>query len=35
MAAPKVNENFLKELEEMGFPRARATRALHYSGEPY
>lgn len=33
MAVPKVNENFLGELEAMGFPLARATRALHYSGE--
>ncbi|XP_024026397.1 UBX domain-containing protein 1 isoform X1 [Morus notabilis] len=32
MAVPKVNENLLGELESMGFPLARATRALHYSG---
>ena len=34
MAVPKVNENLLGELEAMGFPLARATRGLHYSGEP-
>ncbi|KAL5172654.1 UBX domain-containing protein 1 [Glycine soja] len=32
MAAPKVNEKLLEDLEVMGFPKARATRALHYSG---
>ncbi|GMN50301.1 hypothetical protein TIFTF001_019460 [Ficus carica] len=32
MAVPKVNENLLGELEAMGFPLARATRGLHYSG---
>ncbi|TKY68639.1 UBX domain-containing protein 1-A [Spatholobus suberectus] len=32
MAVPKVNEKFLEDLEVMGFPMARATRALHYSG---
>lgn len=32
MAVPNVNENLLKELEEMGFTRAPATRALYYSG---
>ncbi|KAK7304512.1 hypothetical protein VNO77_42393 [Canavalia gladiata] len=32
MAAPKVNEKLLEDLAEMGFPQARATRALYYSG---
>lgn len=32
MAAPKVNEKLLEDLEVMGFPKARATRAPHYSG---
>jgi len=32
MAVPEVNKKLLEELEDMGFPRARATRALHYSG---
>lgn len=32
MAVPEVNKKLLTELEEMGFPLARATRALHYSG---
>ncbi|KAL2319266.1 hypothetical protein Fmac_028235 [Flemingia macrophylla] len=32
MAVPKVNEKLLEDLEVMGFPKARATRALHYSG---
>ncbi|XP_057459223.1 uncharacterized protein LOC130749877 [Lotus japonicus] len=32
MAVPKVNEKLLEELEVMGFPQARATRALYYSG---
>ncbi|KAL5562119.1 hypothetical protein UlMin_031866 [Ulmus minor] len=32
MVVPKVNENLMGELEAMGFPRARAIRALHYSG---
>ncbi|XP_024980991.1 UBX domain-containing protein 1-like [Cynara cardunculus var. scolymus] len=32
MDVPKVNSKLLGELEEMGFPFARATRALHYSG---
>ena len=27
-----VDETLLKELEDMGFPLARATRALHFSG---
>ncbi|KVH94245.1 PUB domain-containing protein [Cynara cardunculus var. scolymus] len=31
MDVPKVNSKLLGELEEMGFPFARATRALHYS----
>ncbi|CDP03892.1 unnamed protein product [Coffea canephora] len=32
MAVPGVDKKLLCELEEMGFPEARATRALHYSG---
>ncbi|XP_028765265.1 UBX domain-containing protein 1-A-like isoform X2 [Neltuma alba] len=32
MAVPKVDKKMLEELETMGFPRAKATRALHYSG---
>ncbi|KEH18195.1 putative PUB domain-containing protein [Medicago truncatula] len=32
MAVPKVNEKLIEDLEEMGFPHARATRALYYSG---
>ncbi|XP_057472415.1 uncharacterized protein LOC130760993 isoform X1 [Actinidia eriantha] len=32
MAVPEVNKKLLDELEEMGFPLAQATRALHYSG---
>ncbi|KAI3678701.1 hypothetical protein L6452_38004 [Arctium lappa] len=32
MDATEVNSKLLSELEEMGFPFARATRALHYSG---
>ncbi|KAM7521825.1 hypothetical protein LguiA_011727 [Lonicera macranthoides] len=32
MAVPEVNKKLLTELVEMGFPLARATRALHYSG---
>ncbi|XP_059432636.1 uncharacterized protein LOC132165939 isoform X1 [Corylus avellana] len=32
MAVPEVNKKLLEQLEDMGFPRARATRALHYSG---
>ncbi|KAH8519561.1 hypothetical protein H0E87_001100 [Populus deltoides] len=32
MAAPEVDKKILDELEAMGFPTARATRALHYSG---
>jgi len=33
MVVPEVDKNLLEELESMGFPTARATRALHYSGE--
>lgn len=33
MIVPEVNKNLLEELEGMGFPAGRATRALHYSGE--
>ncbi|CAH1434665.1 unnamed protein product [Lactuca virosa] len=32
MDFPEVNKKLLGELEEMGFPLARAMRALHYSG---
>jgi uncharacterized UBP type Zn finger protein len=33
MAVPKVNEKLLEDLQVMGFPHARATRALYYSGK--
>lgn len=33
MAVPEVDQQLLGELEAMGFPKAKATRALHYSGE--
>jgi hypothetical protein len=33
MPVPKVNTKLLEELEDIGFPRPRATRALHYSGQ--
>lgn len=32
MVAPEVDQKLLEELEGMGFPKAQATRALHYSG---
>ncbi|OAY68870.1 UBX domain-containing protein 1-A [Ananas comosus] len=32
MVVPEVNKSMLEELESMGFPTARATRALHFSG---
>lgn len=32
MVVPEVDKKLLEELEGMGFPAARATRALHYSG---
>ncbi|KAE7998019.1 hypothetical protein FH972_002598 [Carpinus fangiana] len=32
MAVPEVNKKLLEQLEDMGFPRGWATRALHYSG---
>lgn len=32
MPVPEVDKKMLGELEAMGFPRPRATRALHYSG---
>lgn len=32
MVVPEVNQQLFAELEEMGFPKERATRALHYSG---
>lgn len=33
MVVPEVNGKLLEELEAMGFPKARSTRALHYCGE--
>ena len=32
MVVPEVDQKILEELEGMGFLKARATRALHYSG---
>ncbi|EPS62580.1 hypothetical protein M569_12208 [Genlisea aurea] len=32
MVVPEVNQQLLSELEEMGFPKERAIRALHFSG---
>ncbi|KAJ4790962.1 UBX domain-containing protein 1 [Rhynchospora pubera] len=32
MVIPEVNKDMLSELEAMGFPTPRATRALHFSG---
>ncbi|GAB2267236.1 hypothetical protein Dimus_002221 [Dionaea muscipula] len=32
MVVPEVDKKLLEELEGMGFPTARATRALHFSG---
>ncbi|XP_042473650.1 chromatin assembly factor 1 subunit A-B-like isoform X1 [Zingiber officinale] len=32
MIVPEVDKNLLEQLESMGFPTARATRALHFSG---
>ncbi|GMY26798.1 GRB10-interacting GYF protein 2-like isoform X2 [Fagus crenata] len=32
MVVPEVDKKLLEELEAMGFPTARATRALHYAG---
>ncbi|KAL7174804.1 hypothetical protein ACSBR1_043864 [Camellia fascicularis] len=32
MVVPEVDQKLLEELEGMGFPKARATKALHYSG---
>lgn len=32
MVVPEVNQQLLIELEDMGFPKERATRALHFSG---
>lgn len=32
MVVPEVDVKLLEELEAMGFPKARATRALHFSG---
>ncbi|XP_028058317.1 caldesmon-like isoform X3 [Camellia sinensis] len=34
MVVPEVDQKLLEELEGMGFPKARATRALHYSAFP-
>lgn len=33
MVIPEVDKKLLGELEAMGFPKARATRGLHYSGD--
>lgn len=33
MVIPEVNKDMVSELEAMGFPTARATRALHFSGK--
>lgn len=33
MVVPEIDKKLLEELESMGFPTARATRALHFSGE--
>lgn len=33
MVIPDVDKKLLEELESMGFSTARATRALHFSGE--
>lgn len=33
MVVPEVDKKLLEELESMGFSTARATRALHFSGE--
>ncbi|KAI8566762.1 hypothetical protein RHMOL_Rhmol02G0067000 [Rhododendron molle] len=32
MVVPEVDQKLLEELEGMGFPKAKATRALHFSG---
>lgn len=32
MVVPEVDQKVLEELEGMGFSKARATRALHFSG---
>lgn len=32
MAVPEVDQEMLRKLDQMGFPTARATRALYYSG---
>lgn len=34
MVVPEVDQKVLEELEGMGFSKARATRALHFSGTP-
>jgi hypothetical protein len=34
MVVPEVNKEALAELESMGFPAARSTRALHFTGAP-
>ncbi|XP_022871483.1 uncharacterized protein LOC111390652 [Olea europaea var. sylvestris] len=33
LVVPEVDQQLLVQLEEMGFSKERATRALHYSGE--
>ena len=33
MAVREVDKKLLEELEAMGFPLARATRSLYYSGQ--
>jgi len=35
MVVPDVDKSLLEQLESMGFPTARATRALHYSGKSF
>jgi len=35
MVVPDVDKSLLEQLESMGFPPARATRALHYSGKSF
>ncbi|MCO5584165.1 hypothetical protein L7F22_038088 [Adiantum nelumboides] len=32
LVVPEVNKQMLEELKDMGFPQARAIRALHFSG---
>lgn len=35
MVVPEVNTKLLEELEAIGFPKAKATRALYYSGKDF